>query len=149
MEKTFSISQIRCPSGVFSLPFYDLSKHFLFLRQFHLLVQPNFAQSSWPQFQEQNHFLLIQFSHSLKRTMRIHFLFEATGAHLFWTHPLAWGQSSSDGPHGPDSTNAFSINDEHTGAFSNIENESNFGVEKRRACLGQHAFPEAYSCHHS
>lgn len=39
----------------------------------------------------------------------------------------------------------FSINDQHFGAFSNIEKESNFGIEKCRLCLGQCALLETCS----
>lgn len=99
MEKPFSISLIRCPSGFFSLPFCGLSKPFPFLRQFHLLVQPNLAPGSWPQFQKQKHFILIRFSHSLKGRMGLRFSFEGKGAYLFWTHPLVLGPSSSDHTH--------------------------------------------------
>lgn len=145
MEKPFSISLIRCPSGFFPLPFRGLSKPSPFLRQFHLLVRPNLATSSWPQFQKQKHFIRIRFSHRLKGRMGLHFSLDGKGAYLFWTHPLALGPSSSDHPHGPDSAIAFFTNDEHSGAFSNIKNESDFGLETCRPCLGQRAFLEACS----
>ncbi|KAF6125183.1 hypothetical protein HJG60_009708 [Phyllostomus discolor] len=103
MKSPFSISLTRCPSGVFSLPFCDVSKHFCSLRQFHLQVQPNLAESFWSQFQEPNHFLLIQFSHSLEWD---------DGASLFiqrkrGSSSFAWGQSSSARSRVPDSTTAI------------------------------------------
>lgn len=87
IEEPFSISQIRCPTEVFSLSFCDLSKHRSPLKQLHLLVQPGLAQSSWPRFQE-HHFLLIQFSQSLKGTVRLDFCFEEM--RLIFSRLILW-----------------------------------------------------------
>lgn len=140
MEEPFSIS-LRCPSGALPPPFCDLSRHSPSLSQFHLSVQPNCARRSRPQFQEQKHFHTNPVPSKFKGRTGLHFSFEEERAHLFWTHPLAWLQSSSDRPHGPDSTTACF----HRRGASNTERESTFGLEECRPCLGHRAALEACS----
>ena len=102
-------------------------------------MQPNLSESSWSQFQEPNHFILIQFSHSLKGTMGLHFSFEEKGAHRPLPgdnlHLLAHVCLTPQLP--------FSFNNRHCGAFSNMGKEPTFGLWKCRPRLGQRAFLEA------
>lgn len=101
-------------------------------------MQPSLAQSSWPRFQEQHHFLLIQFSQNLKGTVRLDFCFEEMrlifSRLILWTtddlYPITqwvWHY-----------TNAL-LHQQQFGTFSNIEKEFNFGIEKCRSCRGQGA----------